>query len=424
MNGNIAILGLQWGDEGKGKIVDLLSEGADIIARFQGGANAGHTVIVEDKKYILHLLPSGILHEDKICYIGNGVALDPFEFTEEVHSLEKQGIKCSGRLFVSAACHLALPFHKLIDELQESDKGSSIGTTLRGIGPVYRDKAERVGIRLMDILDDETLRRKLQKQKMIKAGYFQKAPDDPRTDMEETMRRLVELRPFLKPMMVDVSNELAKAAKEGKRIIFEGAQGAMLDLDHGAYPYVTSSNTTVGAVLTGLGIGPKMIDEVIGVTKAYATRVGNGPFPTELENETGESLRKAGDEFGATTGRPRRTGWIDLVALRQACRVNGVDKIAVTKLDVLDGFEKIKACVAYKINGKETTQIPSNLNDLERVEPVYKEFPGWTAETASILEFNKLPQEARRYVSFIADELEVGIKLVSTGSDRAESILV
>ncbi|MCH9032012.1 MAG: adenylosuccinate synthase [candidate division Zixibacteria bacterium] len=424
MNGNTVILGLQWGDEGKGKIVDLLSEGADIVARFQGGANAGHTVIVEDKKYVLHLLPSGILHENKICYIGNGVALDPFEFAEEVRNLESQGIKCSGRLFVSAACHLALPFHKLIDELQESDKGSSIGTTLRGIGPVYRDKAERVGIRLMDIFDDETLRRKLQKQKIIKAGYFQKAPNDPRSDMEETMRRLIELRQFLKPMVVDVSIELSKAAKEGKRIIFEGAQGAMLDLDHGAYPYVTSSNTTIGAVLTGLGIGPKMIDEVIGVTKAYATRVGNGPFPTELENEMGESLRKAGNEFGATTGRPRRTGWIDLVALRQACRVNGVDKIAVTKLDVLDGLEKIKACVAYRIDGKETTEIPADLNNLEKVEPVYKEFPGWNAVTASILEFNELPQEARRYVNFIADELEVGIKLVSTGAARAESILV
>ena len=422
---NIAIVGLQWGDEGKGKVVDLLALEADVIARCQGGANAGHTVIVGEKKYILHLIPSGIIHQDKICFIGNGVALDPFGLVEELKVLESEGIGYRGRLFISAACNLVLPYHKLLDEIYENRRGeSSLGTTLRGIGPAYRDKVARQGIRLADIFDDRTLKQKLAGIKSQRTDLMASLPDDPRCDFDKIKTDLQALCPLLLPMMVDVSFELDRLQREGKRILFEGAQGAMLDVDLGTYPYATSSNTTVGGIFTGLGIGPRMVDEVVGVVKAYCTRVGAGPFPTELTGETAELLREKGAEYGATTGRPRRTGWLDLVALRHACRINGVDKIAITKLDVLDDFETIKACMAYEIDGVEVTEFPPLISSFERVRPIYREFPGWRTDTGAATQFDQLPEEARSYVRFLADQMGAEIKLISTGAARSETILV
>jgi adenylosuccinate synthase len=422
---NVAVVGLQWGDEGKGKVVDLLAAESDVIARCQGGANAGHTVIVGDKKYVLHLIPSGILHSDKICYIGNGVVLDPVGLVEELKVLESEGIDYRGRLFISGACNLVLPYHKLLDEIYEERRGkSSLGTTLRGIGPAYRDKAARTGIRLIDLMNEKLFNDKLNYVTALKSDTLVSYSDDPRCDIEKIHSDMMKLRPILEPMVADVSVELYRAQAENKTILFEGAQGALLDVDLGTYPYATSSNTTVGGIFTGLGIGPRMVEEVVGVVKAYTTRVGAGPFPTELDDQTGEMLREIGAEYGATTGRPRRTGWLDIVALRHACRINGVDKIAITKLDVLDTFDTLKACVAYQIDGKEVDTFPHDMTALERAEPVYRSYPGWQCDTSPATEFSELPEAARSYLSWIADELGVGIKLVSTGAARAETILV
>ncbi|HSG98569.1 MAG TPA: adenylosuccinate synthase [candidate division Zixibacteria bacterium] len=425
MSKNIAVMGLQWGDEGKGKVVDLLAADADIIARCQGGANAGHTVIVGDKKYILHLIPSGILHSDKICYIGNGVVLDLFGLLEELEVLRSEGIDYTGRLFISGACNLVLPYHKLLDELYERRRGAnSLGTTLRGIGPAYRDKVARSGIRLVDIFSDDVLTAKLAENATLKSEIFDNCGGDPRCDLERIKADIKALRPVFEPMLADISLEVNRRWREGKRILFEGAQGALLDVDLGTYPFATSSNTTIGGVLTGLGIGPRLIDEVVGVVKAYTTRVGAGPFPTELEAEAAERLRQAGGEYGATTGRPRRTGWLDIVALRHACRINGVDKIAVTKLDVLDNIPSLQVCIAYELDGVRLEEFPQDTGALERVNPVYREFPGWMADTSGCGSFQDLPREAREYVGFMAEALQVGIKLVSTGAARAETILV
>jgi adenylosuccinate synthase len=348
MSKNRAVLGCQWGDEGKGKIVDLLAADADVIARFQGGANAGHTIVVSGCKYVLHLIPSGIIQPGKRCYIGNGVVLDPFSFEEELSFIEGQGIDHKGRLFVSAAANLVMPYHKLIDAVEERNRGTaSIGTTMRGIGPAYVDKVARQGIRVVDLFAPDRLRKRLDYQRILKARYLE-GSDDERADLDRTYEKLLEFAKLIKPMVVDVSLALAQAHKAGKTILFEGAQGSMLDVDLGTYPFATSSNTTVGGILTGLGVGPKMIDEVVGVVKAYTTRVGAGPFPTELVDSVGEALRTLGDEYGATTGRPRRCGWLDLVALRHAARINGVDSIAVTKLDVLDEMEEIKVCTHHR----------------------------------------------------------------------------
>ncbi len=351
MGKNRAVLGCQWGDEGKGKIVDLLASDADIIARFQGGANAGHTIIVGDEKYVFHLIPSGIIHPEKTCYIGNGVVLDPLGLKEELDLLAEKGIDYHGRLWISPAANLVLPYHKLIDAVQEKNRGTgSIGTTKRGIGPAYCDKIARNGIRMVDLLQPERLRKRLDYQRTLKDSYLA-GSDDERADIDRTYRMLMDLVPVFGPLITDVSRALHEAHMQGKTILFEGAQGAMLDVDLGTYPFATSSNTTVGGVLTGLGVGPKMIDEVVGVIKAYTTRVGAGPFPTELIDDTGEELRNTGDEYGATTGRPRRCGWLDLVFLRHTTRINGVESIAVTKLDVLDDFDEIKVCTAYELNG-------------------------------------------------------------------------
>jgi adenylosuccinate synthase len=424
MGKNRAVLGCQWGDEGKGKIVDLLAAEADIIARFQGGANAGHTIVVGDCKYILHLIPSGIIQPGKKCYIGNGVVLDPLSFEEELSFLRERGIEYQGRLFVSPAANLVLPYHKLIDAIEERARGtSSIGTTMRGIGPAYVDKVARHGIRVADLFAPERLRKRLDYQRVIKARYLEGSEDE-RADLDRTYEKLLEFAQLVKPMVVDVSYHLYQAHREGKSILYEGAQGSMLDVDLGTYPFATSSNTTVGGILTGLGIGPRMIDEVVGVVKAYTTRVGAGPFPTELVDHTGERLRTLGDEYGATTGRPRRCGWLDLVALRHTTRINGVNSIAVTKLDVLDEMDEVQVCTHYQIDGQTSEQVPLDLAELIHAKPVYKTLPGWKADTTGLTKFDQLPPKARDYLKFVAEDLGVSILIVSTGARREQTIMV
>jgi len=424
MGQNKLILGCQWGDEGKGKIVDLLAADADIVVRFQGGANAGHTIIVDDKKYILHLIPSGIIHPGKICYIGNGLVVDPFALKEEIDFLNEKGIDCKDRLFISPAANLVLPYHKLIEELQEKNRGTaSLGTTKRGIGPAYVDKVARNGIRVADIFAPDRLKKRLEYQRVIKERYLTGSEDE-RADLELTYKRLMEMTELFKEITVDVSLALYQAHRAGKTILFEGAQGSMLDIDLGTYPYATSSNTTTGGALTGLGVSPKMIDRIIGIIKAYTTRVGAGPFPTELVDKTGEELQRIGDEFGAATGRPRRCGWLDLVALRHAVRINGVDSIVITKLDVLDEFDEIKVCTEYKLKGQRLTQVPLDLADLNQVKPVYKTMPGWKTDTTGTTSFNDLPKLTKDYLNFITDDLDVDIFLISTGANRKETIFV
>lgn len=422
MGNNKIVVGCQWGDEGKGKIVDLLAAESDLIARFQGGANAGHTIIVEDKKYVLHLIPSGIIHPNKICLIGNGVVLDPFGFKEELDFLTEQGIDYSGRLFISPSCNMVLPYHKLIDAVEEKNRGTeSIGTTKRGIGPAYVDKVARNGIRIADMFNPDRLKARLEYQKKIKEKYLTGSTDE-KADLKRTFDELMKLVDVFKPLVRDISLLLAQASEEGKTILFEGAQGTMLDVDLGTYPYATSSNTTTGGALTGLGVGPHMIDRVIGIVKAYTTRVGAGPFPTELIDDTGEKLRKQGDEFGATTGRPRRCGWLDIVSLKHAVRINGVDAIAITKLDVLDGLEEIKVCTSYELNGEKLTEVPLDLAELAHVKPVYESFPGWTDDTTGKTDFDELPENARNYLSYIANTLKVDIAIISTGAKRKQTI--
>lgn len=421
---NRVVVGCQWGDEGKGKIVDLLASDADIIARFQGGANAGHTLVVDGKKYVLHLIPSGIVQPGKTCVIGNGVVLDPFGFKEELEFLAKHGISHKGRLFVSPAANLVLPYHKLIDAVEEDSRGtSSIGTTMRGIGPAYVDKVARHGIRVIDLFNPDRLKHRLEFQKVIKAKYLDGSADV-RADLEQTYHDLLGLVELFRPMVLDISLMLNQAHKNGKSILYEGAQGSMLDVDLGTYPFATSSNTTVGGALTGLGIGPKMIDEVVGVVKAYSTRVGAGPFPTELIDATGEQIRAQGDEYGATTGRPRRTGWLDLVALRHAIRINGVDSIAITKLDVLDNLPEIKVCTHYELNGEKRSEVPLDLAELAFAKPVYEAVSGWQADTTGMTKFSSLPEKARKYLEYVAKDLGVTICVVSTGAKREETIMV
>lgn len=422
MGKTVIVVGCQWGDEGKGKVVDLLAEKADIIARFQGGANAGHTILAEGKKFILHLIPSGIIHGGKVCYIGNGVVLDPFALIEEIEALRKQNIDIEGRLFISPATNLVMPYHKLIDCTDEKRRGGDgIGTTLRGIGPAYRDKVDRCGIRMSDLLEPERLRRRLEIHKKVKGEYFSGSNDE-RADIDKIFGDLMALAPVLIPMITDVSLALGRHREAGKNILLEGAQGAMLDIDLGTYPYTTSSNTTVGGALTGLGIGPKAIDEIVGVVKAYTTRVGSGPFPTELVDDTGLLLREKGGEFGATTGRPRRTGWLDLVALRYACRINEVSKLAITKLDVLDHLDSIKIAVAYDLNGAKLSEMPLDPNALWHLKPVYRDFAGWKSSTVGITDFGKLPPRAREYLEFVSRELNAALGLVSTGASREQTI--
>jgi len=422
--GNVAVLGVQWGDEGKGKIVDFLAQEAEWVVRYQGGTNAGHTVIVKGKKYILHLIPSGILHPGKKCIIGNGMVVDPPELLKEIEDLEKEGIEVKGRLFLSETAHLIMPYHKKLDALSEKLKGKKqIGTTLRGIGPAYSDKMARTSLRVHDLLRPERLKERLEETLRVKNLIIREFFKEEGYSFEELYKDALAWGEALETFVCNTVHRMRKIIKSGDPVLFEGAQGALLDIDHGTYPFVTSSNTTVGGIFTGLGIPPGHIHRVIGISKAYTTRVGGGPFPTELEGEEGQRLRDRGGEYGATTGRPRRCGWLDLVALKHAAWLNGLTELTITKLDVLDTLEEIKVCIAYDIDGERTEEMPADLDTFSRAKPVYKSFPGWQGLVKGTTNWEDLPTQARTYLEFIEEALNIPIKMVSTGPDRVETVI-
>ncbi|MFH1051472.1 MAG: adenylosuccinate synthase [bacterium] len=418
------IVGTQWGDEGKGKIVDLLSQDADYVARYQGGANAGHTIVIDGKQFILHLIPSGMLTQNVKCIIGNGVVIDPVALMDEISMLESFGIEVKNRLFISHKAHLIMPYHKLLDQIRENSQGgSAIGTTGRGIGPCYIDKARRIGIRIVDLLDRKSLEEKLRMNIAEKNNILKKIYDHEEFNTEEIIETYLDFDKKIDPYITDISLLLNEEIKKGKRIYVEGAQGALLDLDHGTYPFVTSSNPTSGGACTGLGIPPTCIENVIGVVKAYCTRVGNGPFPTELTDEIGQQLQKTGAEFGSTTGRPRRCGWLDLVALKYSVMINGVNQIALTKLDVLDELTEIKLCTGYDLNGKILKSFPADIPSLVNSKPIYKTVKGWSQSLRGIKEWNKLPVEAIDYFKEIEDYVGAEIKIVSLSPDRTDTLV-
>jgi adenylosuccinate synthase len=419
------IIGAQWGDEGKGKIVDVLSENYSVVARYAGGHNAGHTVIISGKKFVLQLVPCGVLRPGCRGVIGNGVVLDPIAFLTEVGKLRETGVKVDGNLFVSNRAHVILPYHRMIELAAENAPGRvKIGTTSRGIGPAYEDKMGRRGLRVVDLLDAKLLRTHIQnacaEKNMIAHALFNSEPLDPDKMYAEYANAAEQLRPFV----ADTQALLNKAIYAGESVMFEGAQGTMLDIDHGTYPFVTSSSSTSGGAVTGTGVAPNAIQTVIGITKAYCTRVGGGPFPTEIHDEVGDALRKKGNEYGAVTGRPRRCGWIDLPLLRYARDVNGIDWLVVTKLDVLDELAEIPVCTGYKIGGKKATEIPADVAGYERIEPLYEKLPGWRKSTEGVTEFEKLPSAARDYLKFLEKESGARIGMVSTGPDRDQTIYI
>ncbi len=421
------VVGSQWGDEGKAKAIDYLSERADVVVRFQGGANAGHTVVVGSDKYVFHLVPSGIIYPKRVCMIGNGVVFDAEQFLLEVDELSSRGISMDGRLFVSDRAHLALPYHKAQDQASEADKGSNrIGTTGRGIGPAYADKSARRGLRVGDMRDWDSFASRLgeavqRKGDLIRSYYGAEYTLEP----EAVVEQYRAMRARLLPMIADTSRMLFDAMRAGKRVLFEGAQGTFLDIDHGTYPFVTSSNTIAGAVCVGAGVGPSSVTNVVGIVKAYTTRVGNGPFPTELLDGTGEKLRTVGGEFGATTGRPRRCGWFDSVMLRKSVELNGMTRMALTKLDVLSSFEELKLCTRYRIDGVETDRFPSDLAELERAEPVYESMPGWSQDLGTPKSLGDLPVAAQAYVARLRELCyDVPLLLVSVGPGRAQTVEV
>jgi adenylosuccinate synthase len=417
---NLAVLGAQWGDEGKGKIVDLLTPHFSVVARYQGGHNAGHTVYVNGTKFILRLIPSGILHPDVTCVIGNGLVVDLHALFAETDELVRNGVRVDGRLLVSDKAHLILPYHRDLDLLSEARRGErKIGTTSRGIGPAYEDKIARRGIRVCDLFDLKGLEQNVRDNVTARNRLVQETVMDWRTVFEDVLRYGERLRPWVR----DVSLLLDQATRAGQAILFEGAQGTLLDIDHGTYPYVTSSSATIGGVCTGLGIGPRMIGAVMGVAKAYTTRVGEGPLPTELTGEMGDRLRESGNEYGAVTGRPRRCGWYDAVAVRYAARINGLDSLALTKLDVLDSLDSIKICTAYRCAGRTLTEFPSDLGQLAACEAVYESMPGWSTPTKGVRRFEDLPVAARRYIARLEEVSGVRAALVSTGSERDDTIL-
>ena len=420
---NLCVLGAQWGDEGKGKIVDLLTPQFSVVARYQGGHNAGHTVFVSGKKFVLHLIPSGILHPGIVCLIGNGVVVDPNALFTELDELVALGVDSSNRLFVSDKAHVILPYHRELDVLAEARRGDQkIGTTSRGIGPAYEDKIGRRGIRMGDLADQSAdgplaaaVRENVAARNRL-VGNAEMNWQDVLADLRRAWKRL-------QPLVTDTSLYLHKALAAGKRVMFEGAQGTLLDIDHGTYPFVTSSNSTAGGAATGLGVGPGAIGTVLGVAKAYTTRVGAGPLPTELFGEMGERLRETGQEYGASTGRPRRCGWYDAVAVRYAARVNGLHALAVTKLDVLDGLEKLEICTAYRCGGETLTEMPSDLAQLAACEPIYETMPGWSQPTKGITDFAELPENAKRYIARLEEISGVPAAIISTGSDRDHTII-
>lgn len=417
------VVGAQWGDEGKGKIVDLLSREADYVVRYQGGANAGHTLKFDGRKIVLHLIPSGMFNGDARCVIGNGVVIDPFALLEEIRTVEEMGVDLAGRLFISSSAHVILPYHQLLDRVKEKSRGEdAIGTTGRGIGPAYVSKISRVGIRMGDLFHPERLREKVEGNlgdinKALRHIYGEEA-----LEADPLVERAREAADELCTYITNTSELLHEAVAGGSDILLEGAQGSLLDVDHGTYPYVTSSNPTSGGACTGSGVPPTALDHVMGITKAYCTRVGNGPFPTELEGETGELLREKGAEFGATTGRPRRCGWIDLVALRYAVRLNGIDELALTKLDVLNDFEEIRLCTTYTVDGESTRVFPLDLSDHTGVQPEYTTMEGWQRDLSDCERPGDLPARARDYIAFVEDYLEVPVKILSTGPSREQTI--
>jgi len=421
---NTVAIGIQWGDEGKGKIVDLLAPQVDVVARFQGGPNAGHTLVIGDQKTVLNHIPSGILHEDTLCLIGNGTVVDPFHFVKEMDTLIKAGIPVTGRLKISERCQLILPYHRALDAAREIAQGKAkIGTTGKGIGPCYEDKTARRGIRLIDLAAsnlDARIDSNLEYVNFMLTQYLKAGP----VDRVEVDKALDLARERLLPMAADVPLILQRHIKAGDSVLYEGAQGSMLDVDHGTYPFVTSSNTVAGAALAGLGVGPGQVDEVLGICKAYTTRVGSGPFPTELYNAegmncpSGKHMAERGQEFGATTGRPRRTGWFDGPVVQHAVRINGVTGLAITKLDVLDGLDEVKLCVAYELNGERLESIPACCNQLDEVVPVYEILPGWNENTFGATSMDQLPANAVALLKRIEEVCECPIAMLSTGPDR------
>lgn len=421
---NICVVGAQWGDEGKGKIVDMLAERADVVARYQGGANAGHTVRVGDREFVLHLVPSGIVHPRTTCIIGNGVVVDPKALLDELALIKRQGVNIGDRLFISAQAHVTLPYHRLLDQAHEAQRGGAIGTTHRGIGPTYADKAARTGIRMADLMEFKRFEQKLQRNFTEKNFLLQNYYRSQSGSIYEILEAYLAYAKLLRPHVTDTALLLAGLMAKGRTVLFEGAQGTFLDIDYGTYPYVTSSSTVAGGAATGTGVGPGMVGRVLLVAKAYTTRVGNGPFPAEFDAALSEQLRaKAGDEVGRTTGRPRRCGWLDAVMLKRAVQLNGASSLAVTKLDVLDGFRQLKVCTGYKLHGKAIDAVPWSAEDWAECRPVYATLPGWKDRTSDVRSFDRLPANAKRYLALIEKQAGCRVSVVSVGSDRAATIL-
>jgi adenylosuccinate synthase len=435
---NIVVVGAQWGDEGKGKVVDLLTESADVVARYQGGHNAGHTVIIKNREFILHVIPSGILHKGKKCIIGNGVVIHPAALIEEIEGLKKRRISVGKNLFISGRAHIIMPYHTVLDGKHEDSKGSKkIGTTGRGIGPAYVDKMSRVGIRMADLLDSQGFKAKLKSNLEEVNFLLEHKYKTKKLSVNIIYKKYMQYAEVLAPYVTDTVVMTNNMMEDGNNVLFEGAQGTLLDIDHGTYPYVTSSNACAGGVCTGLGVSPVNVDGVVGIVKAYTTRVGEGPFPTELEDELGEELRLKGGEYGATTGRARRCGWLDMIALKHSIRINGFTGLALTKLDVLDGLDKLKVCVGYKYKDPSNscscskkgeackfTDFPQQVNVLEACEPIYIEMDGWKKSTKGATKLSELPKQARSYINYISKTLNVDIDIVSTGQKRNETIIV
>jgi len=422
---NVVVVGSQWGDEGKGKVVDWLTDSVQGVVRFQGGHNAGHTLVIGGKKTVLHLIPSGVLREGVACYIGNGVVLSPEALLSEMDELEAAGVDVAARLRISEACPLILPYHQALDRARETAKGENkIGTTGRGIGPAYEDKVARRALRLQDLLRPTRFAAKLAEildyHNFVLTQYF----GAPKVDFQQTLDGALALAPRIEKLVADVPRALYEANKAGSNLLFEGAQGTLLDIDHGTYPFVTSSNCVAGAAAAGAGVGPTMLHYVLGITKAYTTRVGGGPFPTELFDDTGRHLATKGNEFGATTGRPRRCGWFDAAALKRSIQINGISGLCVTKLDVLDGVEELKVCTGYRIDGELSDILPVGAEELSRCEPVYETLPGWKDTTFGIKVLDELPANARSYLKRIEEICGVPVDMISTGPDRTETILL
>jgi adenylosuccinate synthase len=417
-----AVVGTQWGDEGKGKYIDMLAEKADVVVRYSGGNNAGHTVVADGISYALHLVPSGILHKGTKCIIGNGVVIDPGELLVEIESLKKRGVNADN-LLISDRAHVVMPYHKLLDELQEKFRGNgSLGTTKRGIGPAYVDKYDRSGIRMCDFIDNDTLVMKIRENLELKNLIIEKVYNGKKYDADSIIKEYLGYADLLRRYVTDTNTVLHKSMDEGSEILFEGAQATFLDIDFGTYPFVTSSNPTSGGVCTGAGIGPTYIDEVIGVMKAYTSRVGSGPFPTEQNNDTGNIIRELGHEYGTTTGRPRRCGWLDMVMIRYAARINGLTSLAINHLDTIGKLKQIKLCVAYENNGHSITSFPSSLEVLAGCEPVYEEFEPWSQDISEIRNYNELPLAARKYLCRIEELSGVAVRYIGVGKDRCQII--